>query len=45
VTLEKDTFKKCMSLVIKTFEKGGGGLEDQQKIILKQKVLKKEAVL
>jgi hypothetical protein len=34
-----------MSLVIKTFVKGGGGLEDQQKIILKQKVLKKEVAL
>jgi hypothetical protein len=34
-----------MSLVIKTFEKGGGGLEHQQKVILKQKVLKKEVVL
>jgi hypothetical protein len=34
-----------MSLVIKTFEKGDGGLEDQQKMILKQKILKKEIVL
>jgi hypothetical protein len=41
----QEAFKECMSLVIKPFEKGSGGLEDQQKIILKQKNLKQEVML
>jgi hypothetical protein len=41
----KEAFKECMSLAIKTFQKGCGGLEDQQKIILKPKNLKQEVML